>query len=64
MKLYTTHCSKCNVLQKKLDAKGKKYDIEENVKIMQELGITSLPVLEVDGELKKFEDAIKYVNSL
>ena len=61
--LYTTGCSQCNVLKAKLDEKGIKYDIVEDVNKMLELGMRAAPILEVDGERLTFGNAIKWVNN-
>ena len=46
--LYTTHCPKCRVLEKKLAQKNVQYNEITDVSEMQKLGIKSAPVLEVD----------------
>lgn len=60
--LYTTDCPKCLVLEKKLEAGNYKFKEEKDIGVMKEKGIFSAPVLEVDGELKNFLEAIKWVN--
>ena len=60
--LYTTHCPKCKILEKKLNDKNIKYDTCEDVKVMQSLGITSVPVLMVDDKKMNYYDAIQFVN--
>lgn len=59
--LYTIHCPKCTVLQKKLDAKGLNYRTCEDTNIMQKLGINLLPVLQVNNKLLSFSEAIQYI---
>ena len=61
--LYTTHCPKCKVIEKKLAFKNIPYTEETDLKKMQELGFTSAPVLQVDGEFLKFADANKWINN-
>lgn len=65
--LFTTHCPSCNALKLKLDRKGVKYntvdDSEEVVKKGRDNGIMSAPILEVDGKVMAFSDAVKWVNS-
>lgn len=60
--LYSTGCPKCTVLEKKLTDKGISYAINRDVDEMINIGIESIPVLKVDGELLNFADAIKWVN--
>lgn len=62
--LYSTHCPRCEVLEEKLKIKGIKYIEENSVEVMQEKGITSVPVLEYNGELFDFINAVKLINSL
>ena len=62
VKLYTTGCSKCRLLESKLKQKEIEYETITDIVIMEELGIASVPVLEVDDELKDFVDAWTWVN--
>ena len=61
--LYTTHCPKCQVLQKKLDQKEIPYLINENVDEMLKRGLMSAPGLEVDGTTMNFTEANKWINT-
>ena len=62
--LYTTHCPKCKALEMKL--KMKKIDDTEcsDVKIMQEKGFKQAPMLDVNGKIMDFTEAIQYVNGM
>ena len=65
MKLYTTHCPKCKVLETKLAQKNIKYEEIEDTTKLQELGIQEVPVLELDdGTMLSFVEANKYINNL
>lgn len=57
-------CPKCRVLKMKLEQKGIQYEDSHDVEKLQELGFKSLPILDVDGSMMKFEDAVQYVNGL
>lgn len=58
-------CPKCKVLKMKMDKANLAYDVNENVEEMQELGIKSLPYLQLDdGTLLDFGEAIKYIKTL
>ena len=58
-------CPKCRVLKMKLEQKGIEYAECIDTAEMLRMGLKSLPVLmDVDGNLMKFEEAVKYVNSL
>lgn len=48
--LYTTHCPKCNVLEKKLQAARVEFTVCEDLQKMLQLGFKSTPVLVVDKE--------------
>lgn len=62
VKLYTTHCPQCKVLETKLERAGIEYIWNDDVSLMAEMGFKSVPVLEVDGEYLNFSQAIKWVN--
>lgn len=61
--LYTTGCSRCTVLEKKLDTKQIHYKKEEDTNLMLEKGIKSVPVLEVQGQRLNFLEAVQWVNN-
>ena len=60
--LHTTHCPKCKILKKKLNSKEIKYEENSNTDLMVKMGIDILPVLEIDGKLLDFIEAVKWVN--
>ena len=60
--LYSTGCPRCNVLKQKLDSKNIEYTVVNDVDIMTEKGISAVPVLEVDGQLLQFKEAVDWVN--
>lgn len=64
VKMYSTGCPKCNILEKKLEQKNIKYEICEDVGEMINLGIQTVPVLEVDGNLLQYNQAVNYINTL
>lgn len=64
LKLYSTGCPKCKVLKSKLDSKQIEYTIIEDIEVMKNKGFNSLPVLEVDGTMYEFKEAVNYVNNL
>ena len=61
--LYSTGCPKCGILKKKLDERGMEYQENTAVEEMLSLGITSVPVLCVDGEMMDFPNAVKWINN-
>lgn len=62
MILYSSGCPRCEILKKKLDAKGFQYDIFNDIDKMIEMGIETVPVLEVDGEMLNYVEAVKWIN--
>lgn len=61
--IYTTPtCPKCQVLKKKMADKGIEYVECQDVDKMMSMGITTVPWLEVDGELMDFGKANTWVN--
>ena len=60
--LYSTHCPKCIVLEKKLEAKNIKYNLIEDSDIMIEKGFMSAPILEVDEKIMQFKEANAWIN--
>lgn len=61
--LYSIHCPSCNVLQKKLDSKNISYVLMTDRSIMQSKGFKELPMLEVDGKLYNFREAVDWINN-
>lgn len=61
--LYSTHCPKCNVLEKKLQQKNIQYEEVNDIDIMTEKGYLSVPILEVDGTSMNFKEASDWVNN-
>lgn len=59
---YSTHCPRCQVLQRKLDRKGIDYTEVNDIEIMKRLGMKSAPALRVDDKLMEFTEANKWVN--
>lgn len=62
--LYSTHCPKCNVLEKKLKEKDIIYEEVNDIEIMKEKGYLSVPILEVDGTSMDFKTANNWINTI
>ena len=60
--LYTTHCPKCQILEKKLKQKKLNFIEENNIDEMLKMGLTTVPWLDVDGEMMDFNQANKWNN--
>lgn len=62
--LYTIHCPKCNILEKKLASKNIDFKISEDIETMMSKGFKTAPMLEVDGMAYDFSQAVKWVNTI
>ena len=60
--LYSTGCPRCRVLEKKLEAKGISYEIENDIDEIMEKGFSNVPVFVADGEVMDFTKAVAWVN--
>lgn len=69
--LYTTHCPKCEVLKKKLEAANIQYetvdDRDEILKVAEKHNFTSVPLLSIpcenEYEIFDFGRAVSWINS-
>ena len=60
--LYTTHCPRCKVLETKLKNKGLDYSVVDDVNEITNLGILTVPVLNVDDVFYQFKEANDWIN--
>lgn len=60
--MYSTHCPKCLILERKLNETGVDYKVCEDKQIMIEKGFDFMPVLEVDGQIMNYSEAINWIN--
>ena len=61
--LYTTHCPKCKVLEKKLNANNIPFETSEDIRVLLANNIFTVPVLQLeDGRLLEFKEAIDFAN--
>ena len=60
--LYSTHCPKCRILERKLQEKHIVYGEVNDVQVMLEKGMTEAPMLEIDGVALNFSEAIAWLN--
>ena len=62
IRLYSTHCPKCRVIEKKLEQANIKYeliDAKDNPKVIEELsalGVRQMPVLIVNDKILGFSE--------
>lgn len=59
--LYSNHCVQCKVLEDLLKKHNIKYSVVDDVNTMLNLGLTHMPVLEIDGKFMQFKDAYNYI---
>ncbi len=62
--LYSNNCPKCKILKDRLDQKGLSYSICSDEELMISKGFRTMPMLEVDGNVYMYFEAIKYVKEL
>jgi glutaredoxin len=62
--LYSNHCPQCKYLTTLLNNKNVKFNEVNDEELMLSMGFMSMPQLEVSGEIMKFADALKWVNTL
>ena len=58
---YSTHCPKCNILEKKLKAANIDYTENNDVDVMLSKGLSTTPALEVDSEIYTFAQAVEWL---
>lgn len=62
--LYTIGCPSCNILEKKLNDNNIKYTIADDLQKAIDAGFDTAPVLEVDGVMMDYIDAITWIKKL
>lgn len=60
--LYTTHCPKCTVIEKKLTAAHLDFETCEDQETMKKKGFNTAPIVEVDGKTMEFKEAVDWIN--
>lgn len=66
IKLFSTNCPKCKVIEKKLNAKELEYDtitdLDTILKFGEEHNIRSAPILQVDDKVMDFSEANRWLS--
>lgn len=62
--LYSNHCPQCKILERKLHDKNIDFTEINDVDLMISKGFVSMPMLEVDGNVMKFKDAVDWVKGV
>ena len=60
--LYSNNCPRCKILKRKLDDNKINYEVVDNVDIMIDKGLSTVPVLEINGRMLDFKEAVEWVN--
>lgn len=60
--LYSTHCPCCEALEERLRQAKIEYDIVSDTEQILALGITHVPVLEIDRRQMNYLAAIRWLN--
>lgn len=61
IKLYSTNCPKCKVLETKLEQQGIDFLIETDLTKPINMGYMEAPLLEINDEIYNFSQAIKWL---
>lgn len=61
VKLYSTHCPKCNLLEKQLLKQNIEFEVIDDKDVMIAKGFQSAPKLEINGEILDYNIALKWV---
>ena len=62
--LYSTGCPRCRVLEKKLNEKNIIFELVNDEDVMIEKGFMTAPMMEIDGSLYDFKNAVDWINGL
>ena len=63
IKMLTTHCPRCIVLKKKLDAKNIQYEEITDEKVIESYGVDLVPALVIGEEVLDYNASVMWVNS-
>ena len=59
--LYSTHCPKCIVLEKKLKEKNIQFNIVSDEDAIIKKGFMTIPMLEVNDNIMNFQEAMRWI---
>jgi glutaredoxin len=58
IKLYSTHCPKCRILETKLKQQNIEFEVIDDEEVMINKGFKSAPKLEINGQILDFPEAM------
>lgn len=61
--VYSTGCPQCEALEQMLDSRQIKYTVCSDREKMLSMGLTHVPVLEANGTLMNFKEAITWIGA-
>lgn len=61
--VYSTGCPQCEALEQMLDSHQIKYTVCSDREKMLSMGLTHIPVLEANGTLMNFKEAITWIGA-
>lgn len=61
--LHSNKCPKCKILETKMKQKGIKYEENNDVQIMLDLGLKTAPALQIGERVLEFKEAVDWVNN-
>ena len=59
--LHTTGCPVCKAVKSALDSVGIDYDVNTDIQVMKQLGISSVPILQVEDKLLTAGEAFAFI---
>ncbi len=62
--LYTTNCPQCKMLEGALKNKGLEFQTVYGEEEIAKRGYHSAPIMEADGHIMSFAEAVRWVNGL
>lgn len=60
--LYSNNCPKCKILTLKLQQNNIEYEEVTDIKTMLDKGFSNVPMLEVDGKIHDYANAVKWIS--
>jgi glutaredoxin len=61
---YSTGCPKCKILKTKLDEKNVQYEVCSDTEVMLLHNFKTVPMLDVDGKVMNFNEAIQWTKEI
>ena len=59
--LFSNNCPRCKILKAKLEQSNIEFKENNDVELMTQKGFTTVPMLEVDGVIYNFKEAVKWI---